>query len=631
MQKFRPSRSSPLVAFMAHMALATAAEPATALHGIDHVRFDTHILVDQFGYRPHDPKVAVVRNPHIGFDKAQQFSPSPTYQLRRVGDASVVVEGPLTAWNHGAMETSSGDTGWWFDFSAVDAPGRYYVYDPVNKVRSAAFQIDPKVYNAVLVAAMRMYYYQRSGLAKQPPFADACWVDSPSYVGRDQDTQAHDVTDRNNPSKVRDLSGGWFDAGDTNKYVTFAVPVVHQLLSAYQEHPAVFTDNLNIPESGNGIPDVLDEVKWETDWLKRMQFPDGSVALKVGEIVYGAAAPPSSDHNPRFYIPSCTSSTIAAAGMYAHASYVFGTIPALKGEAEELRARASAAWRSFQSVKLTQSHCDTGIVHAGNADWTEQDQRAGAVVAAIYLYAITAEDGYAAFVRAHYRDLQPYHDVGWSRYRAEQGEALLFFSRLPNVDPALGAVILGDKLNDVRLGKHVYGFVPTDDLYRDFMPDAQYHWGSNQPRANNGNSNLDAITYQLDTVDRASLTIRAEEALHYFHGVNPLGMVYLSNVSRYGATLSANEIYHNWYAPGTRWSDAKTSVCGPAPGYVSGGPNGSAVQDGVPANLIPPAGQPPQKSYRDWNAGWPQSSWVITEPGIYYQSAYVKLLSKFAQ
>jgi endoglucanase len=629
--KVKPLFGGLLMILMAHMAFAGSPEADSATRSIERVRFDPHLLVDQFGYRPHDPKVAVVRSPQLGFDKGRIFSPAPKLQLRRASDGRVVKEGPLSAWNHGALEASSGDTGWWFDFSAIEKPGSYFIYDPTNDVRSAGFQIGPKVYNAVLKAAMRMYYYQRSGLPKRPPFADACWVDSLSYAAANQDTQAHDVTDRNNAGKVRNLSGGWFDAGDTNKYVTFAVPAVHQLLTAYQEHPAVFTDDFNIPESGNGIPDVLDEVKWETDWLKRMQFSDGSVALKVGEIVYATASPPSSDHNPRFYVPSCTSSTIAAAGMYAHGSYVFGSIPALKSESEELRARALAAWRNFQSISPKQTHCDTGIVHAGNADWSEQDQRADAVVAAIYLFAITEDDVYAAYVRAHYRELQPYREVGWSRYKPEEGEALLFFAKLPHVEPALSNAILSDKLSDIRAGNQIYAFAAADDLYRDLLPDPQYHWGSNQPRANAGNSNMDAITYKLAGADEMSLTTRALEAVHYFHGVNPFGMVYLSNMSRYGATLSANEIFHNWYAQGSRWSDVRTSVCGPAPGYVPGGPNASAVHDGVPSDLTPPAGQPAQKSYRDWNAGWPQSSWVVTEPGIYYQSAYVKLLSKFAQ
>ena len=573
--------------------------------------------------------MAVIRIPHIGYDGGQKFVPGNPYQLRRASDGEVVFSGKIAPWNQGAIEESSGDSGFWFDFSSVVTPGVYFIFDKTNEVRSPVFRLDQHVYNDVLKAAMRMYFYQRSGFAKQRPYADECWVDTPAYIGPGQDTEAHDVTDRNNASKIRNLTGGWFDAGDTNKYVTFATPAVHQLLTAFQENPNVFTDDFNIPESGNGIPDILDEVRWETDWLKRMQYPDGSVALKVGEIVDSLAAPPSSDKNARFYVPSCTSATIAAAGMFAHASYVFGLVPALAAESAALRARSKAAWKSYQSTGSKQTQCDTGIVRAGRADWNEQDQNSEAVVAAVYLFAISGDSEYADYVAAHYRELRPYRDMGWSRYNSEQGEALLFYSTLPNIDANIRKAILGDKLGDIRSGNHIYGFAPQDDLYRAYIHDPQYHWGSNQIRANYGNTNLEALTYKLDTHESETYRTRALEVLHYFHGVNPLGIVYLSNMHRYGATRSANEIYDTWFTHGSRWSDATDSTCGPAPGFVPGGPNANAVRDGVPGTLSPPAGQPAQKSYRDWNVGWPEGSWAVTEPAIYYQSAYIELLSKF--
>lgn len=118
------------------------------------------------------------------------------------------------------------------------------------------------------------------------------------------------------------------------------------------------------------------------------------------------------------------------------------------------------------------------------------------------------------------------------------------------------------------------------------------------------------------------------------HGVNPFGMVYLSNMYSYGATVSANEIFHSWFAPGSIWSDAKTSTCGPAPGYVPGGPNADAASWGVPTDLAPPTGQPRQKSYKDWNVGYntslrrQETAWVVTEPHIPVQSAKPKEASR---
>jgi hypothetical protein len=596
------------------------------------VPYDAHIVVDQFGYRPGDTKVAVIRNPQAGFDATQKFVPGALYQVRRSNDGAVVFSGEPVPWRGGEVEPSSGDSGWWFDFSSVAVPGSYFIEDIRKNVRSAPFTIDLHVYQPVLKAAMRMYFYQRSGIAKRPPHADACWQDDPSYVGPDQDLAARDITDKENPAKIRDVAGGWFDAGDTNKYVTFAPQPVHQLLTAYQETPAAFTDDFNIPESGNGIPDLLDEVKWETDWLKKMQYPDGSAALKVGEIIYASAAPPSRDRTARYYIPACTSATIAVAGMFAHASWVFATIPALAGEAADLKTRAVAAWNNYQGAPVKQEHCDSGVIHAGNADRTSEEQQAAAVVAAVYLSAITHDSRYDAYVAAHYGDTKPYHDIGWTRYAPEQGEALLFYATRNQGDAALRRTLLADKAKDVAAGNQVYGFRADDDLYRAFMHDSQYHWGSNNPRAGYGNSNLDVNTYDvMPPAGRRDFELRALEILHYFHGVNPFGMVYLSNMSGLGATRSANEIYHTWFARGTRWSDALTSECGPPPGYVPGGPNARAAQAGVPASLMPPVGQPPQKSYKDWNVASPENSWAVTEPAIYYQSGYVKLLSKFVQ
>jgi endoglucanase len=622
-------------------ALGTPATAAVTIGGkalsADKIEFDHHIVVDQFGYRPGDQKVAVIRNPQIGYDSAETFAPGSLYQLRRADDGTVVFAAALTPWNGGALQASSGDNGWWFDFSEVTTPGKYFVYDIANNARSAMFDIESRVYEKLLKTAMRTFFYQRSGFAKRTPYAEACWVDEAAYLGPNQDSQARDVTDKSNASKVRDLSGGWFDAGDTNKYVTFAATPVHQLLTAYQTVPAAFTDDFNIPESRNGIPDVIDELKWETDWLKKMQNSDGSAALKVGAVVHTSASPPSSDLTPHYYIPTCTSSTIALAGMLAHASHVYSKIPTLASEAADLRSRAISAWSKYQSTPVKQTNCDTGEVKAGIADWSVADQNAAAVVAGIYLFAITGDAAYHDYVKANYRTTRPYNGQGWTLYNAEQGEALLFYTTLPSADATLRSVLLEDKRKDISAGNRVYGFAPGDDLYRAFIHDPQYHWGGNQPRANYGNTNNDVLIYDLADANPQQYSTRAVEVLHYFHGVNPLGMVYLSNMQSQGATRSANEIFHLWYAAESIWSNARTSTCGPAPGYVTGGPNANAASDGVPALLTPPIGQPLQKSYKDWNVGYNpalgmnESSWAVTEPAIYYQAAYVKLLAMFVR
>jgi endoglucanase len=599
------------------------------------VRFDRHILVDQFGYRPGDPKVAVIRDPRAGYDTRGSFTPGDSYEVRRSDDGKTVFSGRPVAWNHGAVEASSGDRGWWFDFSAVKDPGHYFVLDVTNELRSATFSIDERVYADVLKAATRMYFYQRSGFAKAAPAA-GCWQDAAAYVGAGQDLQAHDITDPGNRAKVRDVSGGWFDAGDTNKYVTNAIRPVHQLLTAYQHNPRAFGDDFKLPESGNGVPDLLDEVKWETDWLKKMQYPDGSAALKVGVTAFVKASPPSSDSSPRFYVPSCSSATIAVAGMFAHAAYVYRDIAALRPESGDLQSRAVKAWNQYSSLDRKQEQCDSGAVKVAGSDLKADEQQRQAVVAAVYLYATTGGASYNDYIKAHYQELHPYHDIGWSRYNPEQGQALLFYATLPNADPQLRDSIVAAHGSDVRAGNQVYGFSETDDLYRSFLHEGQYHWGSNEVRADYGNTNMDAVI-QGSATDPAALRMRALDTLHYFHGVNPFGKVYLSNMYSYGATTSVNELFHAWFkadcnrmfCTATRWSDALNSACGPAPGYLPGGPVANIVAAGVPASLVPPAGQPAQKSYSESSRDDPDKAYMFNEPSIVYQAAYVQLLSQF--
>jgi hypothetical protein len=138
----------------------------------------------------------------------------------------------------------------------------------------------------------------------------------------------------------------------------------------------------------------------------------------------------------------------------------------------------------------------------------------------------------------------------------------------------------------------------------------------------------DILHYNLDPGNEDNYRKAAAAYLHYIHGVNPVGIVYLTNMYAYGATRSANEMYHGWFGHGTVWDDALTSPAGPPPGYLTGGPeHGYKPNDAYKgAPIEPPMNQPAMKSYKDWNAGWPDDSWEITEPDLGYQASYVRLL-----
>jgi endoglucanase len=582
-----------------------------------------YIMVDQFGYRPNDTKVAVLVDPQEGFNANDSYEPSGKVEVRRADDNSVVYLGDISEWNNGEVQANSGDKGWHFDFSDFTEPGSYYLADPVNDMRSYTFEIANDVYKDVLVAAVRMFYYNRANIAKEEPYADARWTDSETYLDKGQDSEARFVDDRENAELERDLSGGWFDAGDQNKYVTFANAPVHQLLTAFEENPEAFTDDFNIPESGNGVPDVLDEVKWELEWLKKMQNDDGGVLIKMGEIDYSSVSPLSKDKRPRFYAPVCSSSSIDTASMFAHAALVFAKIPELESEVADLQDRAIRAYDWYET-NSKRDDCDSGVIHAGDADRNIIEQEASKVVAAIYLFALTGEERFHDAMLRGYRVTAPFNDgelPRWSMYLPEQGDALLYYTRLDNAKPLVVKAILDEKMRQAKdISPDIYGYRPEQDLYRAYMRDESFHWGGNYPHAALGNTNLDFVHYQLE-LDTKTYEDKALGIVNYFHGVNPLNMVYLTNMYDYGAEYSANEIYHLWFKDGSIWDNALTSERGPAPGYVPGGPNASFTGDSSP-----PIGEPVQKAYRDWNGN---VSYEITEPAIYYQAAYVRLLANF--
>lgn len=590
----------------------------------------SRIHIDQFGYLPQAEKVAVISDPQLGFNAAESFIPADMLQIRNEQNG-IVFEGSVARWNNGATHDQSGDKGWWFDFSSVSAPGIYHIYDPVNNVKSYDFRIDEGVYNEIMKAAGRMFYYNRCNAAKQAPYADDRWTDGMNLMNNRQDGNCRYVWDRNNASKEKDLSGGWFDAGDYNKYVTFASNVIHDLLNAYQENPQAFGDNWNIPESGNGLPDIIDEIKWELDWLIKMQNDDGGVIIKMGSIEHNhnSGSPPSINTDPRYYGPICSSSTIALVGMFAHASVVLQEFEELKTYAEELKSRASLSW-AYVLPQLINGNldegCDDGTIKAGDADRSAADQKSEALIGAIYLYELTGDNQYNNYLSAHIMDAPVISGTWWGPYTNSLNEALLRYTTYHNASSSLKQMITG------RPGNHVnqdwdgfYGFNDAD-LYRAFVPTWAYHWGSNNVKAQFANLNQIMVRYGI-AVQPDDLKRKAAEQLHYFHGVNPLSMVQLSNMYDYGAENCANEIYHTWFNDNTVYDNSLESPVGPAPGYVVGGAN----KDFSIANISPPSGQPAQKSYLDWNTGWPENSWEITEPAIYYQSAYIRLLANFVQ
>ena len=133
-----------------------------------------YIIVDQFGYLPYAKKIAVIRDPQTGFDADESYAPGSIYSVLNTKGEKVFTGVPV-AWGNGATHSGSGDKAWHFDFSALRDPGTYYILDEKKGQRSVDFIISSAVYNELLRQAMRTFFYQRAGFAREAQFA-GIWI-----------------------------------------------------------------------------------------------------------------------------------------------------------------------------------------------------------------------------------------------------------------------------------------------------------------------------------------------------------------------------------------------------------------------------------------------------------------------
>lgn len=601
-----------------------------------------YIVVDDFGYRPGAAKFAVIRDPVTGSDADQSFEPGATYAVVDAFSGARVHTGTPTAWKDGAEDMSSGDRASWFDFSAVTAPSAYYVLDTERGVRSPVFLVTAGVYRDVLKHAMRTLFYQRAGFAKEAAFAGVGWADGASHVGPGQDAQARLFSAASDAATERDVSGGWYDAGDYNKYTNWTADYVIDLLRAYRERPEIWSDDYDIPESGNGVPDVLDEVKWGLDWLVKMQLEDGSLLSIVG---LDHASPPSAADGPSRYGSPSTSATLSGASAFALGAKIFGALDDFAAYAADLTERAERAWQfADQNPSLVFRNNDAASgsegLGAGQQEVDDSGRLTKKLHAACHLFELTGGEAYRSFFDRSYGQtgfISTGYTYGWDEFLQE---ALLHYTTLEGATPSVAADIRAIYTSGVLGGDNLPAHRNALDPYR--APLATYTWGSNAVKSRVGLVLHSFVKYELSGAPADEVLAAAESYIHYLHGVNPLGVVYLTNMNALGAERSVNEIYHSWFANGSAaWDSVGESTYGPAPGFLAGGPNPSYAWDACcpsgcgagnmcgSAPPAPPAGQPDQKSYFDFNDSWPLNSWSVTENSNGYQTAYIRLLSKF--
>lgn len=598
---------------------------------------NTLIVVDQIGYRADATrKLAMLADPQSGQNAALSYNPGPGFQIRRTVDDGIAFSGTIQSWRNGQTHAESGDRVWTADFSSLTTPGEYYVYEPATHSRSHAFRIHNAVFADTLVASMRTFFYQRSGFDITQEFGGN-WNHPASHIGPGQDLEARLLVGTTSQGAPRNVSGGWYDAGDFNRYIPFTTGVMWDLLNAYRWNPEIFGDDTNIPESHNGIPDTLDEIKFQLDWMLKMQQADGGVLNRVGNRSYDTGAGPQFDTQPRFYTQATTWATASFAATTANASRVFESI--LPEYAQTLRNAATSAWGYLSARPTMQpsSGSDGATLAAAPASSDSAEDRRLRVLAAAELWAATGNVTYKTYFESNYNQSalthNGHHPILNNRFdptlATDLNRALITYVQQPGANVTIA--------NQIRsaLRTHLDWTVGynnnADDPYRAFMWSGHYTWGSNQLKANWANLFVYALNIGLDPSRHGEFRSQAQHYLHYIHGRNPLGVNYLTNASSLGAEVSVMQPYHGWFQDGSPLYDGAGSQFGPAPGYLAGGPN----QYFSVSWISPPFGQPPLKAWRDWNSAWNpaqqanENSWEITEPAIYYQAAYTLLLAEF--
>ncbi len=267
-----------------------------------HVDHKANIAVNQVGYIPQAPKFVFTNLNEKTFSVLDDSK-------------QVVFNGKLS---EGVYDTSTNAIVFTGDFSDLQTPGLYQV--EIEDHLSLPFTIGDSIYHKLYVDAFRTFYLSRCGVDLDPKLA-----------GGFAHTKCHMDDGYFHPSSGfegrKDVTGGWHDAGDYGKYIVNAGVTVGTMLMAYEWFPDYFADDdLNIPESGNGIPDLLDELKFEIEWMLTMQDNSGGAYHKCTRELFEPFVMPEEDDGKRYIYTITTSATSQFCATTALASRIFKTI-----------------------------------------------------------------------------------------------------------------------------------------------------------------------------------------------------------------------------------------------------------------------------------------------------------------
>ncbi|MGO9324561.1 MAG: glycoside hydrolase family 9 protein [Terracidiphilus sp.] len=539
------------------------------------------IKVDQVGYLPGGPKIALVSGP------------AKTFEIRRSSDGKPVFHGVL---GPVATDPLSGDAVQAADFSQLRRAGSYYIQIP-GVGKSWNFSVGSNVFGRTWYLAMRGFYGQRCGTAVDlgPEFPGY------SHPACHLSGEFHPSSGKSGP---RDNIGGWHDAGDYGRYMVNSGVATGTLLWAWEIYgPRLKSIQLRIPETGNGTPDILNEVRWNLEWMLKMQDTDGGAWHKQTSTHFPGFIAPDKDTLPSEvigtgsapYKSTCATADLAAVAAIAARDY--------KPYDPQFAARAldaaRHAWQWTEQYPNVTFRNPPGITTGEYGDSNCSDER---LWAAAELWRTTGEAAYHQFFLKNYAAYLPVLDSpsaeNWSMMAPMALRTYVLFRR-KGADAKAKEAIRNRMLTAARAIVES----TADNPYHVSLKSTDFVWGSNGIAAQYG---VDLMIANV-IAPNPEFVNTARDDLHYLLGRNTFSRSWVTQVGEHS-------VMHPHHRP-----SGSGEQPGPWPGLMSGGPN-AGRQDAVLAAL--PAGLPPEKVYADQTA-----SYASNEIAINWQANLVFLLA----
>lgn len=534
------------------------------------------VKVNQLGYLPDGPKNATV--------VTEATDPLPWALINTAG--TEVATGQTVP---RGIDASSAENVHTITFSDYATSGTNYRLR-VDGEESHPFAILDGLYSSLRDDSLVLFYTNRSGIE-----IDGNIIGSPEYsrpaghldvapnqgdfaVGC-QDPQSY--TDFWTCDYTLDVTGGWYDAGDHGKYVVNGGIATFQLMNIWERvitqpgvDQSVFDDGaLRIPanERGNGIPDLLDEARWNLDFMVKMQVPEGQPLAgmahhKINDVTWTPlpTLPHEDPERRQLYRPS-TAATLNLVAVAAQGSRLFEPYDA--DYAAELLEVARTAWDAALENPDLYAPPEDGLDGGGPYDDTDVTDEF--YWAAVQLYLTTGESEFEAAVLdnpIHREFIDGAVDLYWGEV-AMLGimDLARFGDDFPGIAHVRGKVTDAAEILVADQQGEAFGHPYAPEGY-------EYAWGSNSSIL----SNQVILATAFDLTGDARYSEAVLEGLDYLLGRNVLGLSY---VTGYGTTYAQNQ-HSRWYA-----NQLDDSLPHPPPGTISGGPN-TGLEDSVAAQWL---------------------------------------------